>query len=103
MPVALAEAAIRVDPLIEPGPLLPRLGVRTLLAHGRDDRLVPFTETLRLGQAIPRHCRDSLTVTSLFAHSALNAGPRGPIGLGREAVRFIRLLHRLLGFVAAPV
>src|SRR5690606_9493858 len=65
---ALAEAALAVDPLLDPGPLLPTLPVRTLLAHGRDDRLVPFTETLRLGALVPDQCRDSLTVTSLFAH-----------------------------------
>lgn len=102
IPEALAAAALRVDPLLDPGPLLPRLPVRTLLAHGRDDRLVPFTETLHLGDVIPAHCRDSLTVTSLFAHSGLNAAALGPIGLGREAARFVRLLQRLLGFVAAP-
>lgn len=98
---ALAAAAVRADPLLDPGPRLARLGVRTLLAHGRDDRLVPFTETLRLGEAIPRAYRHGMTITALFAHSGRTARPRGPIGLGREAVRFIGLLHRLLALPAA--
>lgn len=99
---ALAEAALAVDPLLDPVPLLPTLPVRTLLAHGRDDRLVPFTETLRLGALVPDRCRDSLTVTSLFAHSGVNAAALGPIGLGREAARFFRLLQRLLALVQTP-
>src|SRR5688572_11606151 len=40
----LADAALRIDPLLDPTPFLPRVRVRTLVAHGRDDRLVPFTE-----------------------------------------------------------
>jgi len=99
---ALADAALSADPLLDPNPLLPRVPIRTLLAHGRDDRLVPFTETLRLGAAIPDQCRDSLTVTSLFAHSGLNTAALGPIGLGREAARFARLLQRLLALVRSP-
>lgn len=99
---ALADAAAGAEPLLDPASLLSRLDVRTLLAHGREDRLVPFTETLQLGRIIPAHCRDSLTVTSLFAHSGLNSDILGPIGLTRETVRFVQLLHRLLGLAPAP-
>lgn len=96
MSTALAEAAARTDPLLEPAPLLSGLSVPTLLAHGRDDRLVPFTESLRLAGAIPAALRRSLTVTSLFAHSGINARALGPLGLVRETARFVRLLRRLL-------
>ncbi len=92
---ALADAALAVDPLLDPGPHLPRLPIRTLLAHGRDDRLVPFTETLHLGAAIPDQLRDGPTITSLFAHSGRNTA-LGPFGVGREAARFVHLLQRLL-------
>jgi pimeloyl-ACP methyl ester carboxylesterase len=95
----LADAALRAEPLLDPRPALPCLGVRTLVAHGRDDRLVPFTEGLRLARALPADQARGTTVTSLFAHSGGADRQLGPLGLGREAWRFVRLLQRILTLV----
>jgi pimeloyl-ACP methyl ester carboxylesterase len=95
----LAEAVLRVDPLMDPTPYLPRVTVPTLLAHGRDDRLIPFTETLRLRRALPPEVVRGCTITSLFAHSGGTRSGLGPLGLAREGVRFVDLLRRTLTLV----
>lgn len=95
----LADAALRVDPMMDPGPYLPLLRVTTLFAHGRDDRLIPFTETLRLARAVPAAAVHSVTITSLFAHSGGTEASLGVWGLTREAARFAWVLHRLLRLV----
>jgi pimeloyl-ACP methyl ester carboxylesterase len=92
----LADAARRVDPLMDPTRYLPRVGVRTLLAHGRDDRLIPYTETLRLSRAIPPAALAGSTITSLFSHSGGTERGLGPAGLVRESTRFVALLSRIL-------
>lgn len=93
---ALAAAALMTDPMLDPGPWLPRVDVRTLLAHGRDDRLIPFTETLRLARALPSDRVLDTVVTALFAHSGGASHGLGPLGLAREGARFVGLIRRLL-------
>lgn len=93
---ALAAAALRRFPQLDPRPVLPRLHQRVVLAHGYDDRLIPYSESLRLLEHLPDRTRPQLTITRLFAHS------RGAEGIRirdypREAVRFLRLLGRALG------
>jgi pimeloyl-ACP methyl ester carboxylesterase len=95
----LADAVVRVDPLMDPTSFLPRVTVPTLLAHGRDDRLIPFTETLRLRRALPVDVVRGCTITSLFAHSGGTRSGLGPVGLTREAARFANLLRRTLTLV----
>ena len=94
----LAAAGIATEPLLDPQPLLPGIRCRVVLAHGRADRLIPFTETLRLQSRLPARTRPSATITGLFAHSSGERGMR----LGRytrEAARFAGLLNRALGVV----
>ena len=93
---ALARAALAVDPLLDPQPVLGGIRVRTILAHGRDDRLVPFTETLRLAQALPPQFLTGTAITSLFAHSGGAQHGLGPFGLARETARFVRMIRRIL-------
>ena len=97
--VALARAALAADPLLDPQPFLGEIRVRTILAHGRDDRLVPYTETLRLARALPRQFLTGTAITSLFAHSGGAQHGLGPIGLAREAARFIRMIRRILNLL----
>ncbi|HEX6558787.1 MAG TPA: hypothetical protein VF021_04975, partial [Longimicrobiales bacterium] len=73
-----------------------RVRVPVVLAHGRDDRLVPYTETLRARRRLPADILERCTITSLFAHSGGTEPGLGPIGMTREAVRFIRVLHQIL-------
>lgn len=95
----LADAALRAEPLLEPGPALAGLRTRTLLAHGRDDRLVPFTESLRLAGALPANTLVRCNITSLFAHSGGTERGLGALGLTREAVRFVKLLHGIISLI----
>lgn len=95
----LADAALRADPLLDPQPLLPRVPVPVLLAHGRDDRLVPFTEMFRLAAGLPADRLRSATVTSLFSHSGGAAPQLGILGAAREGIRFLRLLRGILQLI----
>jgi len=92
----LAEAALRVDPLLDPQPHLHRLRVTTLIAHGHDDRLVPFSESVRLARSVPAEHLESCTITRLFAHSGGTDRSLGPVRLARESGRFVHVLHRIL-------
>ena len=94
----LAAAGIATEPLLDPQPFLPDIRCRVVLAHGRADRLIPFTETLRLRSRLPARTRPSATITGLFAHSS---GERGMhvVRYAREAARFAGLLNRALGVV----
>jgi pimeloyl-ACP methyl ester carboxylesterase len=99
MSLQLAEAALRVDPLLDPQPWLGRVGTRVLLAHGRDDRLISYTETIRLGRALPPDRLASVAITALFQHSGGANRRLGPVGLTVEGARFLRLLHRILNLI----
>ncbi len=66
----LAETCRRIEPLLEPAEALKRVQVPVRLIHGRGDRLIPFTESLRFLDALPVPARGGLTVTGLFNHSA---------------------------------
>jgi len=93
---ALADAALRVDPMLDPTPFLSRITTPVLLAHGLDDRLIPFTESLRLQRALPPGVVRRVEVTALFAHSGGTREGLGPTGYVREAVRFASLLRAVL-------
>jgi pimeloyl-ACP methyl ester carboxylesterase len=94
----LAAAGVGAEPLLDPQPCLPRIHCRVVLAHGREDRLIPFTETLRLHAMLPPETHASSTITGLFEHS----GGRSPVrwaAYAREAARFAWLVQRALGTV----
>lgn len=95
----LADTVLRLDPLMDARSFLPRVGVPALLAHGRDDRLIPFTETLRLARMVPAPRLRSVTVTSLFQHSGATQKSLGPAGLAWESARFLSLLRNVLRLV----
>lgn len=91
---AMLEAAARgADPLLDPAPRLGKVRVPVHLLHGRKDHLIPFSESVRMAQALP--ATDArLTVTRLFGHSAQD---RLPILSGLvEVPRFARALGAVL-------
>lgn len=91
----MARAAIEAEPLLDPRSSLADLRCRVVLAHGYEDRLIPFTETLRLREALPPRLSASATITRLFAHSG---GARtGAARYVVEGIRFVLLLQRALG------
>jgi pimeloyl-ACP methyl ester carboxylesterase len=92
----LAAAAVREDPLLDPSPWLGKATVPTLLAHGRDDRLIPYSQTLGLRRALPAHIVKRCTITGLFSHSGGTVDTLGPVTKAVEAVRFAALLRALL-------
>lgn len=100
--LALAAAAVAAEPLMDPGPALGRLDTPTIIAHGRDDRLVPFTEADRLARALPAGVVRRATVTALFAHSGGATRGLGPLGVAREGARFLSLLRSILALAEAP-
>ena len=95
----LADAALRAEPLLEPGPALRDLQVPTLIAHGRDDRLVPFTESLRLVRDLSPQVLRGLTITALFAHSGQTDRSQGLWRIPAHGVRFIRLLNAIITLI----
>ena len=87
-------AALARAPGLDPRPHLGGLRARVVLSHGRQDRLVPFTETLRLMTMVPPETRATATITGLFAHSA--GAWLHPVHWLRETSAFVKLLDRAL-------
>lgn len=94
----LAEAALEQDPALDPTPCLARVPVPVFLAHGRDDRLMPWTELVRLRRSLPEHRIRHAVVTRLFAHSFRERRFPTP-SMAAEALRFVRAIHRMVHLV----
>lgn len=94
----LADACRREEPLLDPAIALARVSLPTRLFHGRGDRLIPFTESLRLHERLPAHARRGLTVTAMFNHSA-DTVPAGILDAARERLRMLGALHGMLSTV----
>jgi pimeloyl-ACP methyl ester carboxylesterase len=90
----LARAALDDQPALDPHRSIPELRARVVLAHGQSDRLIPYTETLRLSEALAGRVPVSTTITRLFAHS--RGAALSPLGYAAEGWRFLRLLDRAL-------
>lgn len=95
---AMGQTMLERFPALDPQPNLPQLRGRIILSHGRADRLIPWTESLRLHAMMPPAADVSMTVTGLFAHST-HAGWMHPLDRLRESAQFIRLLNDALGAV----
>jgi pimeloyl-ACP methyl ester carboxylesterase len=96
----LAAACRGADPLLDPTSRVDRMRVPIKLFHGRGDRLVPFTESLRFRDRLKATASPDLTVTGLFAHSA--GTKTGSLGSRvRENLILLRGLQRALGEVGA--
>jgi len=91
----LTEACRRVEPMLDPREELRQICVPTQVIHGHGDRLVPFTEGLRLMDELPDHCQRGVTVTKLFNHSADHAPP-SPVTRFRESVKLFSALRTLV-------
>lgn len=95
----LTRAALDASPLLDPLPFLSRVETSVQLIHGRNDHLIPYTETLRLEAAFPEEKRVDVTITALLEHSdqggRLNSWGREIV----EGVKMVRTLGRLLGTV----
>jgi pimeloyl-ACP methyl ester carboxylesterase len=94
----MLDTAIEQEPLLDPAPYLDRVPVPVFLAHGRNDRLIPWTEMVRLRRALPRHQVERSGITALFAHSAGEKRRLGP-ALALETVRFLSLMRAMLRLI----
>jgi len=83
-----------LDAGLDPRPRLADVRAKVVLSHGRQDRLIPYTETLRLMSMLPPQARASVTITGLFAHSA--GAWLHPVHWFRETATFVRLLDQAL-------
>ncbi|MEX2285426.1 MAG: hypothetical protein WEE89_23270 [Gemmatimonadota bacterium] len=95
----MGDAALRVQPLLDPGPFLPHFRTRTLIAHGRNDRVIPYTESLRIARELRPNVLARCTITGLFAHSGGTEKGLGPWGLSREGTRFVALLNSIIRLI----
>jgi pimeloyl-ACP methyl ester carboxylesterase len=94
---ALAAGCRSASPLLEPTPFLGRIEHPVEVLHGRGDRTIPYTESLRLEDHLPRGARARVTVTRLFSHAK---GQEFPVlSAPAEVWRFGRALGWVLGTV----
>lgn len=91
-------AAVAHEPLLDPAPYFPRVPVPVFLAHGRGDRLIPWTEMVRIRRALPPERLRTSGITTLFAHSFGEKRFPTP-GLVAEGIRFVRLLRGMVGLI----
>jgi dienelactone hydrolase len=94
----LASGAAARDPLLDPAPYLPEVPVPVFLAHGREDRLLPWTELVRLRRALPRGRLEHAVITPLFAHSFREKRVPTPSTV-LEALRFVRAINRMVHLI----
>lgn len=92
---ALARAALEREPRLDPSPLLPEVTVPVFLAHGRDDRLIPWSELFRLQRVLPDAVIRHHVVTELFGHSFRERWLPTPSAV-LEALRFVRAINRMV-------
>lgn len=96
--VLLAEACRRMEPLLDPATALSRVDVPTRLFHGRGDRLIPFTESLRMQSHLPQGACRALTVTGLFHHTA-DTVPARLADRAYESVKMFGAVRAMLNMV----
>jgi hypothetical protein len=99
---ALTETVRWRDPGLDPISGVGRISVPVRLLHGRDDVLIPWTETARLdGLLRPRSASIETTITGLFAHSGTEPSSEGaPPPLLNQLEEGGRLFRALMGVFA---
>jgi dienelactone hydrolase len=95
MAEALVAAAMRTEPEMDPHAALAEVRHPVHLLHGRRDHLIPFSESLRLRQALPADTPAQITVTRLFGHSAQDSFPSF-LKAVREVPVFLSALRKVL-------
>jgi fermentation-respiration switch protein FrsA (DUF1100 family) len=90
LPSGARAALNRLSPL----GVVPRLPGRLLIAHGRDDASIPFTQSLRLAEASDG--RATALILETFEHTGPQALWPSIRGRVRDGLRLIRLTDALL-------
>ncbi len=95
----LAVAAEKASPLMNPMPFLKKIKPQVKLLHGKRDRLMPYTETLRLQGCFPEEKGVEATITDLFAHSDQGERLHSIRAEAQEGLKFTGALKRVLAMV----
>lgn len=90
LPAEVREALRRLSPLAA----VPRIQARLLIAHGRGDDSIPFTESLRLAEAAGG--RAHLALFETFHHTGPQAFWPSLWSRAGDGVRLVRVLDELL-------
>jgi len=94
----LSDTCRALEPELDPTASIQRVVVPTQVIHGRGDRLVPFTEGIRLMDQLPARVRRGVTVTRMINHSKDHVPP-SRVEHAYEASRLFRALHQLVNTV----
>jgi pimeloyl-ACP methyl ester carboxylesterase len=102
---ALATAGLDAHPELDPTGRLDGLAAqrtRVILLHGRQDTLIPFTETLRLASLLPHGAPRTVALTRLIGHAKAAEGlvrpnPAALVTLVYEVYRFAVTMRRIIG------
>jgi pimeloyl-ACP methyl ester carboxylesterase len=81
---ALAEAGLHRSALMDTERRLSSLRAPVLLMHGRNDTLIPFTETLRLESMLPPPVERRLLITGVVGHAKTSSLLSHPQRLSKE-------------------
>ena len=97
----MASAAVERYPLLASTAGLDGLRLPMVILHGRADRLIPFTESLRLAEQLPATALRRVTITRLFGHTRSREArpPRNPVARAREFAGFASTIQALLASV----
>ena len=90
----LTEAAVRIEPEIDAFKTLQNISCPVHILHGRNDDLIPFSEGLRIRDALPPESDSHTTITRLFGHSTQDRFP-SPFRAIQEVAAFLRALERI--------
>lgn len=96
--VLLTEGGKRAQPQMDPAQSLSKVACPIHILHGRFDHLIPFSEGLRLREALPPQTNAHATVTRLFGHSAQDPFP-SPLQALREVPLLFTALGRIFGMM----
>jgi dienelactone hydrolase len=96
--ILLAETSRSMEPLLDPATALAEVELPTSLIHGRGDRLIPFTEGLRVHESLPSDVRRGVTVTGMFHHSA-DTKPTRAIDRVCESLKMLGAIRGMLNTV----
>ena len=91
---ALPASARSALEALSPLSVVPRLPARLVIAHGAGDISIPFTESVRIGEASGGRARAVILET--FAHTGPQPFWRSLGGRVRDGARLVRLAHALL-------
>jgi pimeloyl-ACP methyl ester carboxylesterase len=93
---AMVGAARNRVPLLDPVPGIERVPVPVRLLHGRDDLLIPFTQTRALAERLRGRTPDlACRITGLFSHSGHAGADAGSLARAREGIRFLGALQQV--------